>query len=240
MRKNYISLRGITRKDVLLLVCSRRSSRDTLRRRCSPSPDVLQRRGDRAAPLLDTAALLSQARREDRNRLDACLPFSSCASARTGCRCSCSIRVDLGRPSDLRRLNRLDQGRGALEIIRRRTRCRRSWTSRGPRASPFLEETCIVSLCQLLSRSVDRAVARVLQRPGRNARSLNGYVRGARFIPGEDHDRPARRHLLVRRSSTRGTRALAVESIERMDLSGREEPAAAAEDLRHRGRSTRA
>ena len=55
--------------------------------------------------------LLAGARREDRNRFEACLPLFQLRERKDRLAMATMLnRVDLNRPSDLRRLNRLDPG----------------------------------------------------------------------------------------------------------------------------------
>jgi hypothetical protein len=63
-------------------------------------------------------------------------------------------RVDLNRPFYLRRLNRLIRVAGTLEIKTTGKKIQEVLEFARQERINFLEETCIVSLCQLLTRSI--------------------------------------------------------------------------------------
>ncbi|MCX7031993.1 MAG: hypothetical protein NTU62_17990 [Spirochaetes bacterium] len=220
IRRTFISVRGITRKEELLMAVLA----SLLERYATPSllAEVQAFFRDEAptrAVVDQLRSLLAGAPREDRNQFEACLPLFQLRERKDRMAMSNMLsRVDLGRPLSLRRLNRLIRVVGVLEI---RTASRKVQEildfSRAERV-PFLEETSIVTLCQLLTRAVIEQSREFFRDPGRSLRSLNGYVRGARYMPARIMIGPLV-HLLLLPKLDPGTRALAAESLERMDLS---------------------
>ena len=179
-------------------------------------------------------SMLAGAAREDRNQFEACLPLFQLRERKDRLAMVTVLnRVDLNRPSELRQLNRIIRVVGALKVSTATHKMLEILEFARAERVPFLEETSVVTLCQLQSRKVLEQSPQYFHDPGRSLQSLNGYVRGARYLE------PARimigplAHLLLQPKLDAGTRALAVESLERMDLSDdHEEPAAAAEGVR--------
>ena len=83
----------------------------------------------------------------------------------------------------------------------------------------FLEETSIVTLCQLLTRSIIEQSREYFKEPSRNVRSLNGYIRGARFIPAKILVGPLV-HIAQHPALTPPSRSLAIETLEYMFRAG--------------------
>jgi class 3 adenylate cyclase/HEAT repeat protein len=223
VRKNYISLRGITNKDVLLATVLatllEKYSTPTL---LGAVQSFFKDEGDagRAPPLAQLRALLAGAPREDQNRLDACIPLFTLTEKKDKLQVFPLVaKVDLGRPLFLRRLNRLVRAAGTLEIKSAGKRVQEILDFARTERISYLEETCIVSLCQLLTRSVIEESREYFREPGRNIRSLNGYIRGARFIPAKIMIAPLI-HILQVPALNPQSRALVVETIRAMDLAG--------------------
>ena len=127
--------------------------------------------------------------------------------------------MDLNRPFFLRRLNRLIRVAGALEIRSASKRIQDILDFARAERIHFLEETSVVTLCQLLTRSIIEQSREYFKEPGKNIRSLNGYIRGARFIPPRIMIGPLTQVLLVPSLNTQ-SRALAVETFESMEDGG--------------------
>lgn len=223
VRKNYISLRGINKKETLLATVLA----TLLERYATPSllagvQSFFKDEGDagRAPPLAQLRALLAGAPREDQNRLDACIPLFTLTEKKDKLLVIPLVtKVDLNRPLYLRRLNRLVRVAGTLEIKTAGKKVQEILDFARSERIPYLEETCIVTLCQLLTRSVIEESREYFKEPGRNIRSLNGYIRGARFIPAKIMIAPLI-HILQIPGLNPQSRALVVESIQAMDLSG--------------------
>jgi len=218
--QTYLTVRGITRKDELLMavlasLLERHANpvllSETLAyfREETPNRTVVDR----------LRVLLGGAPREDRNRFEACLPLFQLRERKDRlAMANILTRVDLDRPFALRRLNRLIRAAGMLEIRTSSHKVQEILDfARAERVS-FLEETAIVTLCQLLSRTAIEQSRECFRDPTRGAVSLNGYVRGARFMPARILIGPLV-HLLLAPNVPPATRTLAAESLERMDLS---------------------
>ena len=222
VRKNYISLRGINKKDALLATVLA----TLLERYATPLllggvQSFFKDEGDagRAPPLAQLRALMAGAPKEDQNKLDACIPLFTLTEKKDKLQVLPYLtRVDLERPMDMRRLNRLIRVAGALEIRTGAKKIQEVLDFSREERIPYLEETCIVSLCQLLTKSVIEQSREYFKEPGRNIRSLNGYIRGARFMPPQIMIVPLV-HILQVPALNPQSRALAVESLAAMDLS---------------------
>ena len=220
--KNYISLRGITNKEVLLATIFA----TLMEKYAKPTllADVQAFFKDegftaRTPPLAQVRNLLSSAPREDLNRFEACIPLFTYTEKKDRMQVASQLaKVDLNRPFFLRRLNRLIRVAGALEIRSASKKIQEILDFARVEKIHFLEETSVVTLCQLLTRSIIEQSREYFREPAKNIRSLNGYIRGARFIPARIMIGPLIQVLLVP-SLNPQSRALVVESLEAMDLS---------------------
>jgi class 3 adenylate cyclase len=223
IRKNYISLKGIQKKEDLLATVLA-----TLLERYA-TPSVLAEvqaffKEDgytgRTPPVAQMRSLLAAAPKEDLNRLDACIPLFTLREKKDKQAVLALVsRVDLNRPFFLRRLNRLIRIAGALEIKTTSKKIQEILDFARAERIQFIEETCIVSLCQLLTRSIIELSREYFKEPTKNLRSLNGYIRGARFIPAKILIAPLI-HIAQLPALNPQSRALVVETLENMDLSG--------------------
>ncbi|HEY9595603.1 MAG TPA: adenylate/guanylate cyclase domain-containing protein [Spirochaetia bacterium] len=222
VRKSYISLRGITNKDDLLATVLA----TIIERYATPSilADVQAFFKDettgRTPPVAQIRSLLASAPKEDQNRFDACIPLFTLTEKKDRLTVFNQLsRVDLGRPFFLRRLNRLVRVAGALEIKTASKKIQELLDFARAERIQFLEETCIVTLCQLLTRSSIETSREYFKDPTRNLRSLDGYIRGARFIPARIMVGPLI-HILQNPALNAQSRALALETLECLDLEG--------------------
>jgi class 3 adenylate cyclase/HEAT repeat protein len=221
IRQTFISVRGITRKDELLMAVLA----SLLERYASPAilaaaQTFFRDESPNRAVVGELRSLIAGAPREDRNRFEACVPLFQLRERKDRLAMANMLnRVDLDRPLELRRLNRLIRAVGALEIRTSSHKVQEILEFARAERVPFLEETAVVTLCQLLSRTAIEQSREVFRDTSRSPRSLAGYVRGARFMPSRIMIGPLV-HLLLLPKLDAGTRVLAVESLERMDLSG--------------------
>ena len=222
IRKNYISLQGITNKDVLLATVLA----TLLEKHATPSvlADVqayFKEDGysDRTPPVAQIRSLLSGTPKEEQNRFEACIPLFALPEKKDRLTVLQQLlRVDLNRPFYMRRLNG-DQGRGGpgnQDDVEEDPGD--PGVSRAERIH-FLEETSIVTLCQLLTRSIIELSREYFKEPARNIRALNGYIRGARFIPAKILVGPLI-HIAQQPSLNPPSRTLVVETLENMNLAG--------------------
>jgi len=223
IRKNYISLQGITNKEVLLATLLA-----TLMERYA-TPSVLAEvqaffkddgSSNRTPPVAQIRSLLATAPKEDQNRFEACISLFAFTEKKDKLAVSTQLaRVDLNRPFFLRRLNRLIRVAGVLEIKTTAKRIQEILDFSRAERIHFLEETSIVTLCQLLTRSIIEMSREYFKEPTRNIRSLNGYIRGARFIPAKIMVGPLI-HIVQNPALNPKSRELVVETLESMDLAG--------------------
>jgi len=220
IRKNYISLKGIQKKEDLLATVLA-----TLLEKYS-TPSVLAEvqaffKEDgytgRTPPVAQMRSLLAAAPKEDLNRLDACIPLFTLKEKKDKqAVLSLVSRVDLNRPFFLRRLNRLIRVAGALEIKTTSKKIQEILDFARAERIQFIEETSIVTLCQLLTRSIIELSREYFKEPTKNLRSLNGYIRGARFIPAKILIAPLI-HIAQLPALNPQSRALVVETLENME-----------------------
>lgn len=223
IRKGYISLQGITNKEVLLATVLA----TLLERYATPSvlADVQaffkdEDSGGRTPPVAQIKSLLATAPREDQNRFEACIPLFTLTEKKDKVTVLNQVtRIDLGRPFYIRRLNRLIRVAGSLEIKTTSKKIQEILDFARAERIHFLEETSIVTLCQLLTRSIIELSREYFKEPGRNTRSLNGYIRGARFIPARIMVGPLI-HIMQNPALNAHSRELAIDSMENMDLAG--------------------
>ena len=232
VRKNYISLTGITNKQVLLATVMA----TLLEKYATPNllADVVAFFKDdtltaRTPPLAQVRSLLSSAPREDLNRLEACIPLFAYTEKKDKLLVLSQLsKVELNRPFYMRRLNRLIRVAGALEIRSASKRIQEILDFSRAERIHFLEETSVVTLCQLLTRSIIEQSREYFKEPGKNVRSLNGYIRGARFIPARIM-LGALVQVLLQPSLNPQSRALVVDTLESLESPDQKEPKGLAE-----------
>jgi class 3 adenylate cyclase len=223
LKKQYVSLKGIKEKDALLAVVFTKILEQYA------TPEVLQEiqnffRTDSA----DGPAVLINRLRErmiaapedDKNRFEACLRLFMADNrvARITTYHTLS-KANLSTPALARRLNRLIRIIGTLEIRNSGKKILEILHFAREERIPFLEETCVVTLCQLLNRTAVEHAQVVFAEPGKYPHSLRGYIRGARFVPVKIFINPLLKLLL--NPKVRGkTRTLAVDSLKVMNLAG--------------------
>ncbi len=223
IRKNYISLRGITNKEVLLATVLA----NLLEKYATPSvlADVQaffkeDEGSGRTPPVAQMRSLLSGMPKEEQNRFEACIPLFALSEKKDRMAVLTQVlRVDLNRPFHVRRVNRLIRVAGALEIKTTAKKIQEILDFARAERIQFLEETSIVTLCQLLTRSIIELSREYFKEPTRNIRSLNGYIRGARFIPAKIMIGPLI-HITQNPGLAPHSRELVVETLECMNLAG--------------------
>ncbi len=220
--KNFISLKGITNREVLLatvlaVLIEKYATQAVL--------ETVQRffksefTGS-TPPVSMLRSLISRAPKEDQNRFEACVPLFSLSEKKEKLQVSSILsKVDLNRPTYLRRLNRLIRVAGALEIKTASKKIQEVLDFSREERIQYIEETSIVTLCQLLTRSIIEQSKEYFGQPDKNLRTLLGYIRGARFIPAKIMIGPLL-HLLLLPSLVPSARALIVDTLSAMDLSG--------------------
>ncbi len=223
IRKQHLSLKEVKEKDELLVVIlakimERYATQELLREtQRFFRAEVIQNPG----PLVNRIKTrLQGASPDERNRFGACLPLLMSSDRLQRLNIARTLtRVDLSHPSLLRRLNRLVRVIGTLEIRNSAKKILEILTFAREERIPFLEETCVVTLCQLLNRVAIEQARGVLANPEGNPPSVSGYIRGARFVPAKIFLNPLLKLLLNPELAPR-LQALIVDSLERMDLAG--------------------
>ncbi|HYW84743.1 MAG TPA: hypothetical protein VFB30_15880, partial [Spirochaetia bacterium] len=220
VRKDYISLKGISHRTVLLAtvlatLMEKYATQSLLADvQAFFKDDVLT---GKTPPIPQLRGLLASAPKEDVNRFEACVPLFTFTEKKDRVLVLTQLlKVEVNRPFFLRRLNRLIRVAGALEIRSASKRIQEILDFARAERILFLEETSIVTLCQLLTRSIIEKSREYFKEPGKNIRSLNGYIRGARFIPPRITVGPLAQVLLVPSLNSQ-SRALAVETLESME-----------------------
>ena len=220
LKNQFVTLKGIKEKEALLAVVFTklleqyataeilREVQAYFRSESSPAAGIIGKLRDRmmAAPA------------DDKNRFEACLRLLAIDDRVLRLNILQIIsRANLTTPLLARRLNRLVRLVGTLDI---RTSGKKVLEilnfAREERVS-YLEETCVVTLCQLLNRTAIEHAQVVFSEPGKYPISLRGYIRGARFVPVKFFINPLVKLLLNPRISAR-IRALIVDSLKRMNL----------------------
>jgi len=155
---------------------------------------------------------------DDKNRLDACLRLFAIDGRIPRLNVLQILsRANLNNPLLARRLNRLVRLVGTLEIRNSGKKVLEILNfARGERV-PYLEETAVVSLCQLLNRTAIEHAQVVFSEIGKHPNSLRGYIRGARFVPAKIFINPLLKVLLNPKIPGR-IRALTVDSLKSMNL----------------------
>ena len=223
LKKQYVSLKGIKERDALLAVVFTKILEQYA------TPEILQEiqnffRTDSAD---DPVVLIKRLRermiaapKDDKNRFEACLRLFMVDNrvARINTYHTLS-KANLSTPALARRLNRLIRIIGTLEIRNSGKKILETLNFAREERIPFLEETCVVTLCQLLNRTAIEHAQVVFAEAGKYPHSLRGYIRGARFVPIKIFINPLLK-LLLNPKIPGGTRTLTVDSLKAMNLTG--------------------
>jgi class 3 adenylate cyclase len=221
LKSQFVSLKEIKEKDALLAVVFTKLLEQYA------TPEILKEaqnffKSDSAA---NAAAIINKLREvmiaapsDDKNRLEACLRLFSVDGriARINIMQTLS-RANLNTPLLARRLNRLVRLVGTLEIRNSGKKVLEILNFAREERVPYLEETAVVSLCQLLNRTAIEHAQLVFGEIAKYPHSLRGYIRGARFIPAKFFINPLLK-LLLNPKIPGKIGALIVDSLETMNL----------------------
>jgi len=220
-KRQYLSLKGIKEKNALLTILLAQ----TLELYSSPNLLLELQQFFKAETAENPVLMVNKVKdylhfapEEDKHRFDACIPLFNITNRKVRLQISFTLsKINLNRPSLLRRLNRLTRVIGTLEI---RTSAKKILEilnfSRQERIR-FLEQTCVVTLCQLQNRSVIEQAKNILGDPLSNLPSLNGYLRGARFLPPKIFINTLLKLLLIPKLDTY-SRSLIIDTLKHMPL----------------------
>jgi len=223
IKKQYISLKGITERDALLIVLLAKIVERYA------APELLQevQRFFKADYTESPAGIVEQMRErlrtaseDDRNRFEACIPLFTLSERKAKLNVYQTLaRINLSHPALLRRLNRLIRVIGTLEIRNSSKKILEILDFAREERIPFMEETCVVTLCQLLNRTAIEMARGIFQEPAKHLPAIKGYIRGARFLPVKIFLNPLLQ-LLLNPNLNAQIRALVVSSLKHMDLQG--------------------
>ena len=187
IKKQYLSIKGIKiRSNLLIIVFAKLlekyvSTALLLKLQRYFSESLLTNPDPLVQEILEA---LKKAPEEDVNRFKACRPLFNTKDTKTRISISSNLSyVNLARPNLIRRLNRLVRIAGNLGIKNSVNPIVEVLKFGRDERITFLEETCVVSLCQLFHRKTIEDFRIVLLDLGKQTTALNGYCRGARFLP---------------------------------------------------------
>jgi class 3 adenylate cyclase len=162
-------------------------------------------------------ALIS-APEDEQNRFEACLPLFTTRDRLVRMNVAHTLgRANRGSPALLRRLNRLIRVAGILEVRASAKKIMEILAFAREERVSFLEESSVVTLCQLFNRPAIEQAKVVFASPAKYPHSLSGYIRGARHVPARIFASALLRLLLQPELPPR-LRDLAIDSLKNMDL----------------------
>lgn len=221
LKGQFVSLKDIKEKDALLAVVFTKLLEQYA------TPEILKDTQGffKSDSTTNAASIISRLREvmiaaapDDKNRLEACLKlFSVDGRASRLNILQILSRANLNTPLLARRLNRLVRLVGTLEIRNSGKKVLEILNFAREERVSYLEETAVVSLCQLFNRTAIEHAQAVFGEIGKYPHSLRGYIRGARFIPAKFFINPLLKLLLNPKIPAK-VRSLTVESLESMNL----------------------
>jgi class 3 adenylate cyclase/HEAT repeat protein len=220
-KKQHISLKGLKEREELLTVILAKQ----LEQYASAEllADTLSHfKGDVG---INPASLVARIREaliaapeDERNRFEACLPLFTTGDRLVRVNVAHTLgRANRDSPALLRRLNRLIRVAGILEAKASARKILEVLSFAREERVSFLEESSVVTLCQLLSRPAIEQAKVVFASPAKYPHSLSGYIRGARYVPARIFV-PALLRLMQQPELAPRLRDLAVDSLKNMDL----------------------
>jgi class 3 adenylate cyclase len=223
IKKQHISLRGAKERDALLVVLlgkilEQHADADLL---AEAQAFFKSEVGAGAQTLIQKIRdRLISAPEDEQNRFQACLPLFASQERLVRLNAAQTLsRINLTTPTLQRRLNRLIRIAGILDIRNVTKKIQEVLAYAREERVHFLEESSVVTLCQLMSRVTIEQAGAVFASPGKYPHSLNGYIRGARFLPVRIFINPLLKLLLTPGVPPK-TLSLAVDSLSNMDLTG--------------------
>ncbi len=221
INQGYISLKGILDKNTLLIAilanlienyASKEILRDMiyfLKANHNINPAVLIKK---------IRMSLSNATVEEKNRFEACMPLFQKKKKNEKMKILNTIsKVNFERPSNLRSINRLIRIAGIIKLKVSINLIQNILSFARREKISFLEETSIVTLCQLFYRKVINEAREYLSPSSISIPSTNGYLRGLRFLPPEGILNTLLK-LLITPSMKLKSKEIILDSIEYMNL----------------------
>ncbi len=221
VKKNFISVSNVTQKEMLLMVVLanllERYGNEVL---LLDLKEYLRgsMRFTRAELVENIRIALKDATEEEKYRFHACLPLMNLQKKSRNMQVINVLnRIDFNRPFKLRRLNRFIRLAGLLKVKTVIKLLQSILAFARKEHIPFLEETSVVTLCQLYDKTtVDEAQA-YFSHLGKNLSSLKGYIRGARFLAPGQYIRNLV-DLLLKSSTPDEVKKLTLDSLQEMEL----------------------
>ncbi|MBN1797420.1 MAG: hypothetical protein JW822_02515 [Spirochaetales bacterium] len=221
VRKNFISISDVTQKDMLLIVIF---------------ANLIERYGDEIL-LLDikeylrgslrfskleliesVRIVLKNATDEEKNRFSACIPLLNMQKKSISLQIINILnKIDFKRPFKLRRLNRFVRLAGDLNVKTTIKLLQNILDFARKEHIVFLEETSIVSLCQLYDKTTVDGALQYFSGAGKNLPGLRGYIRGVRYLSPGLFIRSLV-DLLVKSNIPTTIKELVIESLQAMEL----------------------
>ncbi len=189
VKKNFISLRGVTEKEELLAVVlanilERYASKELLIK--IESYFKSDSRKNLSLLISEIRNILADAPNEDKNRFEACIPLFTLDNRKSILNLRATLsNVNLERPNLLRRLNRLVRVAGYLNIRNAQKKLISILDFAKTERINYLTETTIVSLMQLLSRNIITNARNALTSSKIPLYELRAYIRGSKYIPSK-------------------------------------------------------
>ncbi|MBN1525390.1 MAG: adenylate/guanylate cyclase domain-containing protein [Spirochaetales bacterium] len=223
IRRQFLSMDGVSQREVLLSILFGR----LVERYATPAllEDLLRYfKGNRVVPaqkLIEMLKLaLHPASEEEKNRLKACIqlfdPHNKAAQLKTQ---SVLSQVDLERPSLMRRLNRFIRLAGLLGIKTVIKNIQRILEFARTERITYLEETSVVSLCQLYDKTTLDKSDEYFMRWREKLPALKGYIRGMRFCNPPILMKDIA-ELLVKPELDSEIRRLCLDTVDKTDFKG--------------------
>ncbi|UCF96407.1 MAG: hypothetical protein JSV89_14650 [Spirochaetaceae bacterium] len=223
LKNQFVSLRGVKGKDALLAVVFTKILEQYA------TPEILRDTQNffKSDSTSDAASIITRLRErmlaapeDDRNRLEAGRRLFTIDDRVGRLNIFQTLsKANISTPTLARRLNRLVRLIGALEIRNSGKKVLEILNFAREERVPYLEETCVVTLCQLLNRTAIEHAQDVFAEPGKYPISLRAYVRGARFVPAKLFLPPVLKLLLSPKLPVK-IRSLAVDTLQEMNLTG--------------------
>ena len=221
IKKQHISLKGIKEKEALLAVILAKLLEQYASKQLLADVQSHFRTDGGYNPTALIARVkeaLISAPEAEQNKLDACLPLFTSSDRLVRVNFAHTLgRANLAGPALLRRLNRLIRVVGILEVRASAKKVMEVLSFAREERVNFLEESSVVTLCQLLNRAAIEQAKVVFASPTNYPHSLAGYTRGARYVPARIFA-AALLKLLLQPGLPARMRDLAIDSLKNMEL----------------------
>ncbi len=223
IKKQYFSIKGITEKTMLLIVLFAQ----IVEKYASPKllnniQNFFQTSTVRDSKpiLLQLGKALSKAPEEDKNKFKAFSSLFQIKNPKTRISIASNLSyINLSRPNLIRRLNRLIRIAGKLNIRKTMKKINEVLKFARNEKIPFIEETCIVSLCQFHHKNTIEESKKYFIHPEANLITFSGFIRGAKYINPKLMFHPVTT-VLINNTYPEHMQNIIIDTIYSWDLSG--------------------